>query len=424
MFGTLLLLCSLAWPALLPAQQAARDNPVREQPVREQTALKFIPDDAAFYSSSMRLKQQFTTVISSKAFARLSDLPFVKSAVEEIKNAWSADTPPAKTDAKHGAKPDKDAKEGDEDEDEDDSAAASDLDWSDIVVGLKTFWSDSENQQLVGVGLDALSHEIFIYGDTSIIGFLKYLQTVNGSLQALSTAAFAGDIADLSDFSLDNEGVKLALDLVEKLPVPAIVVGFKLSDPAPAKAQVARLEKVLRAALEDVPAVAKGLRREKMGSDEYLTLKLDGSQIPWDELIDGDDDDTPDPDKKPGDNKCDDDDADNAKKDDSDDESAENRAVLKELAKRLKFRSLTLSIGFHENYLLFSFGETNAHLLRFSGKGKRLVDRPELAPLLKSGDKPLTGISYVSQELAAFSQESAVDVDQLKALVGQWGETI
>src|SRR5579863_4274606 len=50
MVGTLVLLCGLACPAVLPAQQAAR-----EKPVREQTALKFIPDDAAFYGSSLRL---------------------------------------------------------------------------------------------------------------------------------------------------------------------------------------------------------------------------------------------------------------------------------------------------------------------------------------------------------------------------------
>ncbi len=75
--GCCLLLCGLTWPATVPAQT----------PLREQTSLKFIPDDAAFYGSSLRLKQQLDNFTRSRAFARLSELSFVKEAVEEFKKA-------------------------------------------------------------------------------------------------------------------------------------------------------------------------------------------------------------------------------------------------------------------------------------------------------------------------------------------------
>jgi hypothetical protein len=64
-----LLFSALALPANLSAQPA----------LREKTALKLIPDDAAFFSSSLRLKQQFDAFARSKAFARISELSFVTS---------------------------------------------------------------------------------------------------------------------------------------------------------------------------------------------------------------------------------------------------------------------------------------------------------------------------------------------------------
>ena len=419
--GCLLVLSGLAWPVQLPAQQA----------LREQTALKFIPDDAAFFSSSLRQKQQYEAFINSKAFARLKSLPFAKAMVEEIKNAWSAESPSTAAEKaparriegviKTGLKAD----EGDDEEAEDDAGdkSANSDDWSDTISGLKAFWSDPENQALVHLGLDAISNEIFFYGDSTIIGFLKELQSLSLSLNSLGN----GTILNAADLTPDNEAVKNLLDALDKLPVPAFVIGFKLSDTALAKSQLARLEKAIREALKDVPGLKDAFLRLKIGASEFLTLKLDGSKVPWDELIDSitvpvddaPDDDTPDADKKP-------DDAD----EDSPDEPTEKadaeqaKALLKMLAAKLKSRSLTISLGIHENYLLFSFGETNAHLFKLSGKVKRLIDRAELAPLLKMADKPLTGISYVSQDVSRALQQSSSSAESLRNVLDVWGEQI
>jgi len=413
--GSLLLASGLALPAKVSAQPA----------LREQTALKLIPDDAAFFTSSLRLKQQFDVFVKSKAFARISEFPFVKSMVEEVKKEWSAETPAESADKKPAEKKkpetDKKLKGTDDDEDDDDDgdsdAAMTDVDRANTIRNLKIFWSDPANRELVGVGLDAISNEVFLYGDGNIIGFLNEIQKLNLNLSGLN-----GGMPGQVDLSPDNETIKALLDSLDKLPVPAFVVGFKLSAPGPAKTQLARLEKALQEALTEFPDVAKGFRREKVGPGEFLVLKLDGSKIPWDELIDSAAAGL----KRPGAEKeSPDDDDDDASDSAADAESAEKaRAFIKALAARLNHRSLTLSLGLHENYLLFSFGETNATLAKLSGKGKRLIDRPELAPLLKSADKPLTGISYVSREVESTIRNTSNSADAVDKFLETWGEKI
>jgi len=151
----LLLAGALAAPADLPAQT----------PLHERTALKYIPDDAAFYTSSLRLRQQFETVIASKAFARLRELPSIKSAVEEFQKGWAAESsaaaPTAPVKEKNPERAGKEKNEDDDGDEDDPDAAAADADWSEAIRSLKEFWNDRENQKLVGVGLDAVSHEIF-----------------------------------------------------------------------------------------------------------------------------------------------------------------------------------------------------------------------------------------------------------------------
>ena len=390
-----------------------------QQPLREQTALKFIPDDAAYFSSSLRIRQQVAAFASSKAFAKLSGLPFVKSAVDEVKQAWSADAkaeqPATDGQAKPSSPPKANGAEDDDEPDNDGAAAESvDLDLSDFFAGVKLFWSDPDNRQLVGLGLDALSQEVFVYGDSTIVGFLNALVKLNVDVSSFGQFGLAG-----AELTPESPQIQALLDEIDKLPVPAFVIGFKLSANEPALAQLARLEKFLQEVLKEYPAVAAGLRREKIGSGEYLSLKLEGSKIPWDELLD-DADESDEASTGEQNGGCGDDgDADGAIQVELDPQA---RKLIKALAVRLKTRSLTLSLGLQEGYLLFSFGETNAHLAKMFANGKKLIDRPELAPLLKFADKPLTAISYTSQEVSRAAQNSSSSVGSLEKFLETWGE--
>jgi len=47
-----------------------------------ESSLRFVPEDAAFYASFMRNRQQYDAVVQSNAFARLMEMPFVKGMRE------------------------------------------------------------------------------------------------------------------------------------------------------------------------------------------------------------------------------------------------------------------------------------------------------------------------------------------------------
>lgn len=378
-------LCGLAWPTLLPAQA----------PLRDQTSLRFVPDDATFYSSSLHLKQRFEAFTGSQAFSRLRSLPFVKAAVQEFETAWAAGPMPEN---KPG-QPDADSDGGDGDND----LAAT-------LRDIKTFWNNPENRQLVAVALDAVSYEIFAYGDSSMIEFEKEARTLGAGVGTVDVGKLVGE----AGFSLESPAMKVILDLCENLPVPAFVIGFKVSDQAAAAAQLARLETVLQESLQDYPDVKQGFGREKIGLGEFLTLKLDGSRIPWDDLVEAAMADTPD---DAGDD-ADDEPLDEASRQER---IEQGRAIVKAVAGKLNRRSLTLSLGLYDGYLLFSFGETNSHLSKLSEPGHRLIDRPELAPLLKMSDRPLTGIQYYSRDLSALAHSSTEGVDSLLTSLDQLG---
>src|SRR5262249_12091384 len=125
------------------------------------------------------------------------------------------------------------------------------------------------------------------------------------------------------------------LECLEKLPIPAFVVGFKLSDPGPHEL-LARLETALRESLRKFPDLAQSLKREKIGAGEFLTLQLDSSRTAWAELIEV---------------------ATGKKVPAIDDKHAaidENTfavIALKAIADRLERRCVTLSLGLYEDYL-------------------------------------------------------------------------
>ena len=119
--------------------------------------------------------------------------------------------------------------------------------------------------------------------------------------------------------------------------------------------------------------------------DEFLTLNLDGSMVPWDEIP------FKDFEQKPGE--------------------------FDEVVKRLKQLKLTFSVGIRGKYLLLGFGPSAEHLAVLGGAGKKLIDRPELKPLEKAAGKKLTSIGYASKDFRAKTNTNKKDLDGLAVAV-------
>ena len=107
------------------------------------TSLKLIPDDAAFYSSMMRNREQFEAIAKSNAWAKIMEMPVVQMGLS-LYNMQLAnpDSSPAKIDA-----------------------------------ALK----NPEMRKILDLLADMASDEVFVYGDKNFVDFMKLFQIVNGA---------------------------------------------------------------------------------------------------------------------------------------------------------------------------------------------------------------------------------------------------
>ena len=109
------------------------------------------------------------------------------------------------------------------------------------------------------------------------------------------------------------------------------------------------------------------MKRTKVGDASFLTLTLEGSQIPWDAIsLEAD--------------------------------ARTSRASSPRLIDKLKSLTLTISLGVEHGYLIVGIGPSTDYLSSFGGDGPRLDGRPEFKPLAKFADRKLTSIGYSSQE--------------------------
>jgi hypothetical protein len=313
---------------------------------------KVVPADVAFYSSMLRNKEQFDIVMKSKAWAKLNELPVVqtmrKRAMEELE--------------KPGAP----------------------------LAMYRQFQKDPQNQALIELLLDMVSQEIFFVGGPQSAQFLElagqlygaaYVQRAINRLQGLG-----GDDDD------PKAQLKTILDVLAEDPdliaVPDFVIGFRLTDTNRALAQIARLEKLAGAQLDNIPELKGRLKRTKVGNNEFLTLNLDGQMVPWEKVPLKDIEDEP--------------------------------GQYDELVKKLKDVKLTVSLGVNGSYALLAIGENADHVAKLGPGPNRLIDRPELKPLARFADRRLTSVSYVSKELQVKLAMAEADLDDLVEMASGW----
>jgi hypothetical protein len=312
--------------------------------LKESTSLGFVPADAAYYSSSQRTQEQYEAFINSNAFARLKSLPSVQQLTAMIDQQWNNPFSP--------------------------------------VAQAKLILSQPENQQLLELLGDIFSHETFVYGDDRTADLARLFVELNTANRiATLEGRLQGGNAD------PTASIRNVLKTLEArratLVTPNIVYGFKITNVRTARTQLRRLETLLKF-LDTDPQGNKHLKREKIGETVYFTVNLDGSMLPWDDilpLIQGFEEEQGDYDK---------------------------------LIDHVKKMKLAFAFGVRNEYLILGIGESADHLVSLESK-KLLIDRPEFAKLNKFADKPLTGISYVSK---AFAEKSNQQQQQLESLLG------
>jgi hypothetical protein len=317
------LLTALAGCAFLapPAHAAGLDD--------LQTSLKLIPADAAFYSTMLRNKEQVDAFAKSRAWAKVWSMPSVQQGWKYLEGEYK----------RPGGK----------------------------LAVLRQLLDDEDNQELLALFSDMASGEIFTCGDNTWVGFFDLYQDAYSTMQYQPLAAkLAGENGERTETELQERAVLsvLAKDL-NRIKIPNLVVGFKVADSKRAENQIKRLEAFAEAMAASLPKLKGHVKRAKVGDASFLTLTIDGSQVPWDAIAWDKVED------KPGE--------------------------FKALRAKLKAMTLTISLGVHHGYLMLGVGASADHLARLGGDGPRLDQQAEFKPLAKFADRKLTSISYSSK---------------------------
>lgn len=320
-------------------------HPARAEADRVPSGLALVPADAAGFSAMLRNREQIELFYKSNAYKTLRALPAVKQAYAEVM---------------------KNLGKGKEDG---------------PLATIQKLLEKKENRELLEVLKQAVSDELFVYMGAD---WIEQLKVINGMNSAGQTGMFQAMLAGENPNKGQARGMLRYLqDNRSKLKIPSLVLGFRLKGSEQAENQLKRLEAVMNNLAENLPQAKGRFKRTKIGAGNYLTLDLDGSLIPWDDI--------------------------NFK------DLEVKKEEYEDLIDHAKKMTLTVSLGVHGNYLLFGLTSSAKELARL-GSGKSLADREELQVLSKFADKKLTSIGYTSAALLAGVTTSRSDLDALAKL--------
>lgn len=322
--------CALAVAAGLYLPVPAR----AQTSLKETTSLAFIPDDVSFYSSSLRLKEQLDAFLASKAWAALKEIESIKMGLGAAA-AFTTDGPGAQ------------------------------------------FLEAPEYEDLRKLLADMFSNEVFCAGDASYADMLVLFGKIN-SFSRLGTISALGQGGGANASTAQTRMMLRALnENREKLQIPGTLIGFRLTDAERGKQQLTNLEGLVSALLSNNAEMAERFKSKEIDGANFLTLTLDGSMIPWDDV--------------------------------HIEQFEENPGEFSDLIAKAKELTLTVSLGVRDNFLLLGFGKDTGIVTK--SNGTKLYDRKELAALHKHEDKRIVTIGYISAEFAKKAGQLEEQID-------------
>jgi hypothetical protein len=188
-----------------------------------------------------------------------------------------------------------------------------------------------------------------------------------------------------------NDKLDRALAVLEKhtgsYKIPTVVMGFRIKDKERAKRELDEVHSQLRNLLdESQPELAAHLQRTQIGGHEFLTMRLDGTMLPWEKL--------------------------HEEAENMDDEQFDK---LKNFVSKLK---VSAALGVTDEFVILSIGESTDHLEKM-GQGAVLAEAPAMKWLAKHADQRLVGIQYMSKAFAKSIGSSRRTLDDIAGAIQQ-----
>jgi hypothetical protein len=295
--------------------------------LRNDSSLRWIPETASFYVSCQRGEEQWNRISQSRAYRRLMQMPLVQMGIAQLKAKWNEDS-------------------------------------DDEFGKIRSILNAPENKPLMDLVCDAVSHEIFLCGDQGFEQVMKMLVRLSEESNRIQFEALA-EGGDIDGDELGQRMFALVMQDLGKLDVPPMIIGFRLSDTAIAKSQLARLAALIEKAAADIPELAKAYKKQTISGTDFITLTGESSMIPWDKI--------------------------------AADADTDEREKVEQVAKALEGKQATAALGLHDEFLILHIGATLDDLEAW-GTRPLLWDKEEMTIVRQADEKPVTSVSYVSGE--------------------------
>ena len=243
----------------------------------------------------------------------------------------------------------------------------------DNVANLRMVWENPNAKDAVKFATELVSEECFFLGDKNTGEFVRAYTRVISAINELAANELA--VESLEDDSATNKLMNLWIDEVEKLTVPMMVMGAKCKDEELAITKVDQLEASLQLSMGFVPElapVANSIKRIEDDRGSRLTVEFNGKMIPWDVLSSA---------------------------------NLLDEEIMEVLQNALNQKTIALTIGTLDGYFIVGISSKRGDLLKL-GKGANLTTHPDLAPVVLNASKPITSVSYLSDNLAKANYDS------------------
>ena len=200
-----------------------------------ETGLSMIPEDVAFVSSTLRLREQYEALISSNAFAAIKKLPAVKKFFDSLEQQNATPGNPMS-----------------------------------IANALRQM---PENKQALDLLADMVATETFVYGDKSwtklAVLFRKLQQTQQAAnIAAMSQSQFQGEVSDI----LAEMVFETLAENKDLIVLPDLVWGFHTTMTDAAVTQLKRVETGLQSLAMMDPSLADAVERRTIAGGEFITF--------------------------------------------------------------------------------------------------------------------------------------------------------
>lgn len=217
----------------------------RGEDLKTTTSLRFVPADAGFYMSSMRLEEQYNKFIKSRAYDRLYNMPSVQLGLNLLQAQYRSKT----------------------------------------FAPLRDFLKKKANKDLVDLLQDAGTQEIFAYSDPALIESFALIQEISNDVRfAQMRAGIAGEEDEEAQKKVIREIVARLLKSKDKLRFSPIVFGARITKPEVARAQLDRLEKLADENLPSIEQAKFEVSRQQLAGGDFLTISLALKSIDWTDL--------------------------------------------------------------------------------------------------------------------------------------------